>query len=217
VELYESDDPQFAAIKKWLKESGGAIATGLIIGIAVILGWNAWKSYQLAQASEASDLFQELLKATESSNHDSIVKLGEQIKTDYPDSPYADFAGLFLAKRHVETGNLEAARQQLETVMAESSEPSLKNIARLRLLRILLAEGKSQEALDLINGFNIAGSGKFESAYEELKGDAYVAVGKEREARSAYKRASELGRKSNFLDLKIGDLPAPSAPELPQQ
>ncbi len=216
MELYDSEDHPFETIKKWFSETGRAIAVGLIIGIACILGWNGWKNYQLTQAREASDLFQELLKATEGSNPDSFIKLSERIKTDYPASPYAGYAGFFLAKRHVETGNLEAAREELETVLAESSEPSLKNIARLRLLRILLAEGKCQEALDLINGFDVSGSGNFEASYEELKGDAYVALGREREARSAYKRASELGRKSNFLDLKIGDLPVPSAPGLPQ-
>jgi predicted negative regulator of RcsB-dependent stress response len=216
VDLYDTEDQQLDTIKKWFNENGRPILIGLVIGIGCVLGWNGWQSNKTAQAREASDLFQELLKAADSANQDSLVKLSERIKNDYPDSPYGTYASFFLAKQQVETGNLEAARKELETVLAQSDEPAMKNIARLRLLRILLSEGKGQETLDLINGFDVSGSGKFQAAYEELKGDAYVALGKEREARSAYKRASELGRTSRFLELKIEDLPVPQAPELPQ-
>lgn len=216
MDLYDTEDQQLDAIKKWFIENGRAVVLGLVIGIGCILGWNGWQNNKSTQVREASDLFQELLKAAESANRDSLVKLGERIKTEYPDSPYAIYAGFFLAKQQVENGNLEAARKELEAVLAGSSEASIKNIARLRLLRILLADGKGQEALELINGLGVSGSGKFEAAYEELKGDAYVALGKEREARSAYKRASELGRTSKFLDLKVEDLPVPRAPESAQ-
>ncbi|MCI0668315.1 MAG: tetratricopeptide repeat protein [Methylococcaceae bacterium] len=210
---YDTEDQQLDTIKKWFIENGRAVVLGLVIGIGCILGWNAWQTNKNVQAREASDLFQELLQAVDSANRDSLVKLGERIKTEYPDSPYAVYAGFFLAKQHVESGKMESARKELESVLAGSSEASIKNIARLRLLRILLAEGKSREALDLINGLGASGSGKFEAAYEELKGDAHVALGQEREARSAYKRASELGRTSKFLDLKVEDLPVPRAPE----
>ena len=213
MELYESEEQQLEAIKKWFEVNGRSIVVGLIIGIGAILGWNGWQSFKAGQAREASNLFQELLNAEKSASRDSVLKIGERIKADYPSSAYASYAGFFLAKQQVDSGNLEAARKELETIVAGSSQPSIKNIARLRLLRILLAEGKGRETLDLINGFDASKSGNFEAAYEELKGDAYVALGKEREARSAYKRASELGRASRFLDLKIEDLPVPRAPE----
>ena len=213
MELYESEEQQLEAIKKWFGENGRAIVVGLVIGIGSILAWNGWQSYKANRALAASSLFQELLKAAESDNADSLVKLADNIKKDYPGSAYADYAHFFLAKHHAESGELEPARKEFESVLAESSDASIKNIARIRLLRILLAEQKYQETLDLINGFNVSSSGKFEAAYEELKGDAYVRLGKEREARSAYQRATELGRTSRFLDLKIEDLPVPRRPE----
>ena len=213
MELYDSEEEQLEAIKKWFNENGKAITIGLVVGIACVLGWNGWQSYQSNQAREASDLFQELLKADENSKSDSLAKIGERIVTDYPTSIYADYAGLFLAKQNVEAGELDQAREKLEHVVSISSDPAIRNIARLRLLRVLLAEGKAQEALDLINELAVASGGKFEGAFEELKGDAYVALAKEREARSAYERASELGRTSKFLELKIQDLPVPRPPE----
>lgn len=216
MDLYDTEDQQFDTLRKWFNENLRPVVLGLVIGVGCILGWNAWQNYKSTQTREASDLFQELLKAGESNHSDSLVKLGERIKTDYPDSTYASYAGFFLAKSQLEKGNLEAARKELEAVLAGTSEPSIKNIARLRLLRVLLAEGKAQEALELINALGAAGSRKFEAAYVELKGDAYVALGKDREARSAYKRAAELGRTSRFLDLKVEDLPVPRAPDSAQ-
>lgn len=216
MEIYDTEEQQIEAIKKWFNENGRSIVVGLVIGIACIVGWNGWQSYKTEQAREASDLFQGMLLAVDKNNGDSILKLGERIKDNYANSPYADFARFFLAKQQVESGNLEAARNELHGVLADSSDPSIKNIARLRLLRILFAEGKNDEALELINGFDVSSSGKFEAAYEELKGDAYVALGKDREARSAYKRSLDLGRNSKFLELKMEDLPVPRAPELPQ-
>ncbi|MGR9106135.1 MAG: YfgM family protein [Gammaproteobacteria bacterium] len=216
MEIFESEDQQLEAVKKWFSENGRALVLGIVIGIAGILGWNGWQSYQSTQAREASELYQDLLKAEESDNRDSLSKIADQIKADYPASPYATYAGLFLAKQDLESGDLDAARKELGAILAGSADAAVKNIARLRLLRILLAEGKGEEALQLINGFNVSGSGKFEAAYEELKGDAYVALGQEREARSAYKRATELGRTSRFLELKIEDLPVPGAPKTAQ-
>ncbi|MGH8559240.1 MAG: YfgM family protein [Methylococcales bacterium] len=216
MELHETEDQQLEAVKKWFNENGRAILLGLIIGIGCVLGWNGWQNYKSTQAKEASDLFQELLKTTDKDNPDSFLKLCERIKSDYPDSIYASYAGFFQAKQQVEAGKFEAARKELESIVAESSDPSVKNIARLRLLKILITEGKAEEALASINTPGVSISGKFEAAYEEMKGDAQVALGREREARGAYQRAVELGRKSSLLDLKIEDLPAPSAPELKQ-
>lgn len=216
MELYDTEQQQLETIKKWLTENGRAMVVGLAIGIACVVAWKAWQNVRSNQTREASDLYQELLKVADSDAGDSLMKLSQRIKNDYPHSTHASYAGFFLAKKGVESGNLEAARKELESVLAESSDLSIKNIARLRLLRILLGEGKGEEALALINGIKVLDSGKFQSAYEELKGDAYVAIGKEREARSAYQRALELGRTSKFLELKIEDLAVPRAPENPQ-
>ena len=103
MELYESEEQQLEAIKKWFGENGRAIVVGLVIGISGILAWNGWQSYKTARALAASNLFQELLNAAESNNADSLVKLADNIKKNYPDSAYADYAHFFLAKHQVES------------------------------------------------------------------------------------------------------------------
>jgi predicted negative regulator of RcsB-dependent stress response len=216
VELYDTEEQQVEAIKKWLSENGWSIVVGFAVGIGCVFGWNGWQSYQTAQFREASVLFQEILEATQNGKEESVSKTSQRIKENYGDSPYAVYASFFLAKQGVETGDLETARKELEAILAESSEPVMKNLARVRLLKVLLAEGKASEALALINGLEGSARARFEAAFQELKGDAYVALGQEREARTAYKKAIEFGRKSRFLNLKIEDLPVPGLPEVTQ-
>lgn len=216
VELYDTEEQQVEAIKKWLNENGRSIVVGIAVGIGCVFGWNGWQNYQTAQFREASDLFQGMLEANQNANEESVSKTAERIKENYGDSPYAVYASFFLAKQSVETGDLEAARKELESILVESSESAMKNLARVRLLKVLLAEGKASEALELINGLEGSARTRFEAAFHELKGDAYVALGQEREARTAYKRVIELGRKSRFLNLKIEDLPVPDLPKINQ-
>ncbi|MGH8474596.1 MAG: YfgM family protein [Methylococcales bacterium] len=214
MEIYDTDD-ELDIVKKWFIENGRAALIGLIIGIACIVGWNGWQNYKNNRGKEAADFFQELLKISDKDQSDSLLNFAKRIQSDYAGSTYANYAGFFLAKLAVETGKFDEARKELERIVANSSDSSIKNIARLRLLRILLDQGKAQEALDLVNRAGVSINGKFEAAYDELKGDAHVALGQEREARSVYQRAVELGRKSTLLDLKISDLPVPEAPQAP--
>jgi predicted negative regulator of RcsB-dependent stress response len=42
VTPYETDDEKVEAIKKWWKDNGISVATGVVIGLAVVFGWRAW-------------------------------------------------------------------------------------------------------------------------------------------------------------------------------
>jgi predicted negative regulator of RcsB-dependent stress response len=40
VEIYDTEEEQVEALKRWWKENGQATLAGLVLGIIVILGWN---------------------------------------------------------------------------------------------------------------------------------------------------------------------------------
>ncbi len=211
---YNSEEEQIEAIKKWWKENGKSAIAGLAIGIGAIVGWNTWQSYKETQAQQASDVYQQLLEAADKKQSDSVVKLIEKIKTSYGSTPYVNFADLFLAEEKVNSGDLAGAKKILSGMVESQSNQMTKHIAMLRLIRLMVAEGESEAALKLMDKVKLAKTGAFEGQYQELKGDIFVALKRESEARIAYKRAQSLGDKSKFLQLKMDDLAVTDDKEL---
>ena len=73
--------------------------------------------------------------------------------------------------------------------------------ARLRLARVMLAQGQAQQALDLIAAVEPLELG---AGYAEIQGDAYLQLGQIEQARSAYERAISMGPgNSSFIELKL--------------
>lgn len=61
----QTDEEKAEAIKKWWKENGIAVVTGVAIGLAAIFGWRGWMSYQEQRGQQASLAFEELLMTTD--------------------------------------------------------------------------------------------------------------------------------------------------------
>jgi len=215
MEVYLSEEERVEALKKWWKENARAIIVGIAIGVSVVAGWNAWKSAQRHKAEEASSLYQQLLKAVEAKQTEPANKLGERLVEQYPGTAYATYGRLFIAKLKAESGDLEAARKNLEDLLASTKDPNIKHLARLRLGRVLLAQGDSEAALKLVEPLGRETTGAFESLYEELKGDLYADLHRPKDARMAYEKAKLNGAASPLLELKLNNLaeeaPTPSS------
>ncbi|MBK5967828.1 YfgM family protein, partial [Thiorhodovibrio winogradskyi] len=61
----QTDEEKAEAIKKWWKENGVAVVTGVAIGLAAIFGWRGWTGYQEQRGQQASLAFEELLMTTD--------------------------------------------------------------------------------------------------------------------------------------------------------
>lgn len=212
MEIYETEEEQVAALKAWWKENGQATIVGLILGIVVILGWNYWQDYQRGQSEKAADLYGQLVKAQAANQLDSVIKLSEQMGTQFGSSDYALFSELQTAKAKVDQGDLKTARQILEKVSV-SSNKELANIAKIRLVRLLMANKEYEQGLKLINDIDPATSASFSGQYDELIGDLYVALDRVDQARTSYQNALRNGHQSPLLQLKIDDLTAPEKVE----
>ena len=102
----------------------------------------------------------------------------------------------------MQQGDLAAARQSLEAVTKSGGE--IAQVARLGLIRILLAKGEYEQGLQMIAEAKY--SDGFSGAYDELKGDLYVALDRLGEARTAYQAALRSGHKSPLLQFKLDDI-----------
>ena len=98
MEIYDTEEEQLDALKRWWKENGQSTIVGLVAGIAIILGWNYWQDHKKTQAGLASALYSQLIQDMASSKKDSAEKIAERIKEQYPKTEYAAYSGLLQAK-----------------------------------------------------------------------------------------------------------------------
>ena len=207
MEIYDSEEAQVEALKRWWKENGQSTLIGLVLGVAIILGWNFWQDHKKSQAAEASAIYSELLLALTGDKQDTVLKLAERLKAEYPKTEYAVYGQLVLAKSKVQQGDLAVAKTIL-TAVGNGSSNELSNVAKLRLVRLMLASGEYEQGLALINAIDPATSDSFSGNYDELVGDLYVALDRLDQARSSYQKALESGYRSALLQIKIDDLTA---------
>jgi predicted negative regulator of RcsB-dependent stress response len=205
VAIYETEEEQLEALKRWWKENGTSTVVGVALGIAIIIGWNYWQEHKREQANQASALYDQLLKAAETDQKDAVDKLAKRLQDQYGNSNYAAYGGLFQAKFKVQQGDIPAAKEILKKIAA-GKDKELSHIAKIRLVKLMLASGEYEQGLQVINDVDQAEAAKFSDNYDELVGDLYVALDRLDEARTAYQKALKNGYQSPLLQLKIDDL-----------
>jgi len=216
MEFYESEEQRVEALKKWWKDNSTSVFTGLALGLAVLTGWNAWQRNQHQKMEEASGLYQQLLRAVDAQQTEPAIKLSERIIEQHQGTAYATYATLFEARLKVDAGDLAGAKKVLGDLLASAKDENIKHLARLRLARVLLALGEADPALKLLEPLKPKDMAKYESQYEELKGDLYAVQQRSSEALAAYERAKETGDTAPIIEMKINNLAvAPSAPANP--
>ncbi|MCX7097353.1 MAG: tetratricopeptide repeat protein [Methylococcales bacterium] len=213
MEIYDTEEEQLEALKRWWKENGQSTLIGLCVGVAIILGWNFWQDHKKEQAEQASAIYSQLIQALGTDKKDSAEKLAGRLQEQYPKTEYAAYGALLLAKLKVQQGDVAKAQTLLAGIAAGSNK-ELANIAKIRQVRIMLSKGEYEQGLKLINDVDPATTSSFSGNYDELVGDLYVALDRLDQARSSYQKALENGYKSPLLQFKIDDLNAPETPEI---
>lgn len=182
-----TDEEKLEQIKKWWGENGGSIITGIVLGLAVLFGTKAWFSYQERTAQTASNLYTVLMSAMESGDAAVVSQKTGVLISDYSDTPYAALGALALAKEKIKAGDLPAAQAQLEWVLENSPSDIMRDTARLRLARVLIALENLDGAETLLS--QAVTGNAFDPLYTEVRGDVYVARGNIAAANQAYQEA----------------------------
>ncbi|MET0027537.1 MAG: tetratricopeptide repeat protein [Candidatus Thiodiazotropha sp.] len=203
MSVYETEEEQVEAIKKWWKENGTSVVAGLVLGLSGVFGWQAWGSYQERIGAEASVGFNQMLTAVQGGDTESAQKQAELLEKNYDGTAYAVFGGLAEARLMLEGDDRAAAKAKLESVIKQADDPSLVRLARLNLARVLLDEGAYDEASKLVAD----DAGAFQGEYAVLRGDIALAKGDKAAAAEAYTQAmtEDVGDRA-LLQMKLDDL-----------
>lgn len=185
MDIYKTDEEQAETIKRWLRENGISLVTGLLLGLAVLFGFKSWTEYGARKAEQASNLYVQYTSAR-AQGLDAAVQHYDALIKDFSDSEYAVLASLDMAKAQVEKSDLAAARAHLQWALDHAKTDGVRLTARLRLARVVLAAGEIDAAEQLIAG---SADPSFVALYEELRGDIAVARGDLAAAHDAYERA----------------------------
>lgn len=218
-----SEKEQIEALRSWWRENGRFIISGLVVGVALLLGFNYWNKQKAENALQASAAYEALLNEVAKGDAEAAGEKAAALEESYGSTVYAAQARLAMAKLYMDKGRDEDAATELKALIEAGDATDAREavmIGRLRLAKILLYQDKPQEAIDLLQGY---GDTAFAGRYSEALGDAYVALGQAEDAREAYTlaladdpNAPTVNR--TLVQMKINDLPkadAPAADELP--
>jgi predicted negative regulator of RcsB-dependent stress response len=199
--------------RQWLQKNGSSIIMGILIGLAVLLGWQRWQQSSVNHRAEAMVKFDDLQAAVDKDDKELASKLVEDLRKNYGDTPHAALGALELAEMHLKSQQVPEAESSLRFAAEQGGAASIKSIASLRLARVLLGRGEAQKALDALKGVT---PDAYVSEVEQVRGDALLALGRLDEARKAYDAALALidvaSSQRSSLEAKRDDVAAGAAP-----
>ena len=201
---YLDDHEQSEAVKRWIRDNGGAIVLGVALGLAGLYGWQYWERYSVQQRIAAAEGYQQLAADVEAGNVPADPL--QSFATAYGSEAYTAFAALTLADEAVAGGDLEQASLYLERAATVAEPEAVRHVAGLRLARLQHARGELEQALSTLDQHD---DGAFAALAAEIRGDVLVEQGDIDAARQAYQFALdnlEAGGDRNLLQMKLDDV-----------
>ncbi|MFT4630740.1 MAG: putative negative regulator of RcsB-dependent stress response [Arenicella sp.] len=207
-----SPQEQDERAKQWLKDNGMAIVIGISLGLAAVFGYNNYQAKQITNAEQASSIYDTVLGLVNDSELADIESQVTSLKEGHSDSSYAA-KGALLRARQLSVSDLDAAFDELAWVVSNAQEYGLKHTALIRQAKILVSQGKLEEAKAIVLTQPYQG---FDSFYQEILGDIAAQQGEFSSAGGFYQSAlATLGEADQsyaaILTLKKDRLPIASA------
>jgi predicted negative regulator of RcsB-dependent stress response len=206
AEDYLTDDEQLEHVKQLFAEYGPWTLGAVVVGLGLAFGYRYYNQHLNERALGASAQFTDMSAAVDGNDSAKARRIADDLIKTYPGSPYADQAKLVLARLAVDEKQEAGAVGPLQEVIEHSKDAELQHIARLRLARVQIDQGKPDEALQTLSD----PPGTFGARYDEVRGDAYYAKKDPAKAAELYKKAliqaDPQSMDSALLALKIADL-----------
>jgi len=209
-DIFLTPEEQDQRARQWLKDNGPALAIGIALGLAAIFGYDQYKNSKITSAEQASALYAAAVTEVSDSELSNIDAQVSQLKADYAKSSYAAKAALLKAKQ-LSVNDLDAAYAELQWVVDNAKEVGLQHVARIRQVKIKIAQNDLAAAALLASHTPVQG---FDSNYAELLAEISLNQGDEVAAREYYQKAidtlpADQAGYARVLSLKLERLPEP--------
>lgn len=183
---YLTEQEQIELLKTWIKQYSLVIILGVLIAVAGISSWRYWQQRQNNILSHASAVYDEMLSMRAQNDQAATLIQAKKLISHYPKTTYGQMAAFMLARDAISKKDYAEAKTQLNWVLDHSKIPSMRQIARLRIARVQIAEKNAQDALDTLKTVD---DNAFDGLIDEVRGDAYLALNNNEMARQSYKNA----------------------------
>lgn len=195
-----TEEEQLAAIKSWWNKYSTLITISVSIVLVIISGYRYWDWRNNKIINHASNSYEHLMIAFSEQNTKAVQSYANQLINDYPKTVYADVARLSLAKVYVDDSNYDKALRVLKPVAENSAQFALKEIAHLRVARLLISKKQYEKAsteLDLVTHC------AYVSVANELKGDIFRANHNYKSALEFYNKAELQNKAQGITNLYL--------------
>lgn len=203
MEAYATEEQQLEAIKNWFKKYGSTLSWAILIALAIGSAFTYWRHHQEVLKEQASDHYIVLIDGLTEKDETTVKSKADVLLTNYSNSPYATLAAFALAFEAVGKADLTTAERHLEWIIKYSKQPDFQAIARIRLIRLLIAQKKFDEGMALLDEKATG----FLSLMYELKGDILLEkkdlLGAKKAYETALGAAPEEGMHGPLLKMKL--------------
>ncbi len=180
------EQEQLDQIKHFWAQYGNAITWALIAVLGAFAAWNGWNYWQTSQAVKAAALYDEVQGAAQAGDADRLKRALADMQSGYAKTAYAGQAALLAAQSLHKAGQSDGARDALQWVVSNGTDPAYQAVGRLRLAGLEVEAGEFDKALGWLQGPMPA---SFEPLAADRRGDVLMAQGKPEEAIAQYRTA----------------------------
>ncbi|MEO5566267.1 MAG: tetratricopeptide repeat protein [Luteimonas sp.] len=185
-------------VRGWLRENGAALIGGVVLGLALIWGWQWWQQQRAVKRMQGGNEYQAALVDLAAGKIDQAKPRIAAL----PAGAFDTLGTLALAKAQVDAGKRDDAIATLRA--AKPVEPAMKAIVEQRLARLLIDAGKSKDAIAVLANLGD------QAETLQIRGDAHAALDQDEQARAAYAKAltlMEVGSpQRNVVELKLSEV-----------
>ena len=204
-----TEEEQLQAIKKWWLRYNTPILVLLSVVMLSVAGYRYWNWHHEKILTQASTVYERLMVSFSEHKNKEIRSYANQLIKEYGQTVYADAARMTLAKIYVTKDQDEKAKQLLDEVALHSEVPAFKQIAKIRIARLLVAQKSFDQAL---NEIAVIDDNAYMTIVNELKGDIFLEKGDYQQAIKLYKQAINEAKTHGignlFLEMKTNELAA---------